>query len=1053
MTKRVCATAISLCLAALYTFFAVADAGDIRERDLVRGTRIHWDSGAFGRTPRTWPVEDPEISNCYGRIEGVIPVWIEGERYRGKTTRVFAWWGLPEGAAPDAKVPAIVLVHGGGGTAFARWVKIWNDRGYAAIAMDTCGKAPRGERDGGVHPSHDRPGPPGWDASVDQIDDPVKDQWTFHAVSAIARCHSFIRSRPEVDGSRTGITGISWGGYLTSIAMCVDRRFAFAAPVYGCGYYELNSVWTGMNADPLKFRKWVARWDPKNFLQDVHTSGGVRCPVLWCNGTNDRWYTLEMFRKSCNLVDPDVQLSLSLKLRMPHGHPPAGDPPEVTAYADHYLKGSARPPRVDSACVRDGRLRVSWSDFGDKVVRAELLSTSSSDAVLKDRLWTAVPVSGFDVGRKACEVPVPASAQMFFLNLVNGKGLVVSTRIFKREDYGLADNPCNPSADWMRGKLGIFMHYLPDRNRFPRIGEFNVKKVVSQLVDMKADYFVFTLGQNSGYFTSPNAAYDSITGYKAGERCSKRDIPSELIAALKPHGIRFMLYLPCQAPYCDAQAVERFGLPDPEKRRDHVVNSESVAKWASVIREWSLRYGKGVDGWWFDGGYQFIRVDDGVAAQYAAAVKAGNPDAVFSMNEGVRHPVRAWTRAADYVPGEIDEPFLEKCPTGRINGRQWHLLTFAGRGWGRFEPRYSDERWTAWLKAVTARGGAVSLDLGRGATDGVFSEAQVVQCRSVFSAVRKRTASDERRAGITAPVVVADAPVHDGLQLCIRCDGEVRCYGRDDSGKRVYLSSPDFGLSWNRRTVSDGDPGPVEVSAWIKWGAWGVKKDRPNAQARYALIGGPGALTSAKWDNKDDVEKYALKKLPATDVQVRASFELRGFTDRMVVVQDRAGSAVYISRDDAETWVRSDISSAFVSPAVFERVDGVFVALMCGDDGSPAVSRSFDRGKTWTEPSSDPAFTLKGAEPRFQRLSDNRLLLLLNDARIRNRYRAFLSVDDGRTWTACASFVLDGVSADHPPAPSDVSEMPDGRILVAVGPASKRKLVMFEPVVKGKDPL
>lgn len=32
----------------------------------------------------------------------------------------------------------MVLVHGGEGTAFAKWVRLWNERGYAAIAMDTC---------------------------------------------------------------------------------------------------------------------------------------------------------------------------------------------------------------------------------------------------------------------------------------------------------------------------------------------------------------------------------------------------------------------------------------------------------------------------------------------------------------------------------------------------------------------------------------------------------------------------------------------------------------------------------------------------------------------------------------------------------------------------------------------------------------------------------------------------------------------------------------------------------------------------------------------------
>ena len=68
----------------------------------------------------------------------VKALFFDGLPWKGKPTRVFAYYGIPSNEG-GGKVPAIVLVHGGGGTAFARWVKLWNDRGYAAIAMDTCG--------------------------------------------------------------------------------------------------------------------------------------------------------------------------------------------------------------------------------------------------------------------------------------------------------------------------------------------------------------------------------------------------------------------------------------------------------------------------------------------------------------------------------------------------------------------------------------------------------------------------------------------------------------------------------------------------------------------------------------------------------------------------------------------------------------------------------------------------------------------------------------------------------------------------------------------------
>ena len=43
--------------------------------------------------------------------------------------------------------------------------------------------------------------------------------------------HSLLRSWPRVDPERIGLTGISWGGYLTCIATGVDNRFKFAIPV------------------------------------------------------------------------------------------------------------------------------------------------------------------------------------------------------------------------------------------------------------------------------------------------------------------------------------------------------------------------------------------------------------------------------------------------------------------------------------------------------------------------------------------------------------------------------------------------------------------------------------------------------------------------------------------------------------------------------------------------------------------------------------------------------------------------------------------------------
>src|SRR5258706_7831320 len=73
-------------------------------------------------------------------------IFFDTKPYQGKLTKTFAYLGVPAHEAGQ-KLPAMVLIHGGGGTAFYRWGKVLNDRGYAAIAMDLCGCLPVREGD------------------------------------------------------------------------------------------------------------------------------------------------------------------------------------------------------------------------------------------------------------------------------------------------------------------------------------------------------------------------------------------------------------------------------------------------------------------------------------------------------------------------------------------------------------------------------------------------------------------------------------------------------------------------------------------------------------------------------------------------------------------------------------------------------------------------------------------------------------------------------------------------------------------------------------------
>lgn len=303
---------------------------------------------------------------------------------------------------------------------------------------------------------------------------------------------------------------------------------------------------------------------------------------------------------------------------------------------------------------------------------------------------------------------------------------------------GAAAAENNPDTDWFKAaRYGVFMHFLPnDQKGLALVDRFDVDALAAQLSEAGAGYLVITLGQNSGYFNAPNRTYDQIAGYAAGERCAMRDLPLALYEPLKAHGIRLMLYLPCQVPNRDAKAQAAFGLPAGP--RDQPIDIAFARQWARVIQEWSDHYGDKVSGWWFDGGYAHIQFNPEIARIYAAAVKHGNLHAIVTFNPGVK--IIRYTNAEDYTAGELNEPF-DSVPASRwLDGSQWHALTYLGASWSSRDVRYPADRWVEWVRRVVANEGVVTLDAGpnwntNAGPIGAISPVQMEQLNAIRAGV------------------------------------------------------------------------------------------------------------------------------------------------------------------------------------------------------------------------------------------------------------------------------------------------------------------------------
>jgi dienelactone hydrolase len=390
---------ISLCLLAFGQFLSAAEPFPLPKE-------TPWDLAALKKAPEfEW----------LSQKGGVHSMTYSGETYRGKPTRVFAYYASPKtlGKGGDDKVPGIVLVHGGGGAAFANWAELWAKRGYAAIAMDLAGK---GE---GRKPLANGGPDQGHEFKFGTIDDPVENQWSYHAVANVVRGHSLLRSLPEVDPKRTGLTGISWGGYLTCIVAGVDDRFKMAMPVYGCGFLRENSVWKASEfgkMTPAQSDKWHRLWDPSRYI------GSAKMPILFLNGTNDFAYPMDSYAKTCALVQGGKNYSIQIRMR--HGH--IFTFPEFYGFVDQHLRDGTPMPVVTRPNVKGGQLRTIVQSK-TKLISANLHYTTGPHPQNNSRAWKTVPLK-ID-GQKIHGTAPPKEATVWYIDVRDERKYLVSSEV------------------------------------------------------------------------------------------------------------------------------------------------------------------------------------------------------------------------------------------------------------------------------------------------------------------------------------------------------------------------------------------------------------------------------------------------------------------------------------------------------------------------------------------------------------------------------------------------------------------------------------------------
>ncbi len=263
---------------------------------------------------------------------------------------------------------------------------------------------------------------------------------------------------------------------------------------------------------------------------------------------------------------------------------------------------------------------------------------------------------------------------------------------------------------WLKkGQFGVSTHYFPRRpDEIARVANnIDVTALAARAADIGASWVLFTLQQENWLLMAPNQTFARIVG--SDQFMSRRDVPMELIGELKKRGIKPILYLNLRMD--PTRGVNRQlatamgGWPPTEQLIKNI---------SAVYREYAVRYGSDVAGWWIDGAgipeFGSSPSREGWFRTISDALRAGNPDAMIAFSPGLH--IGRYSQFSNYTAGESNDLVQLPADGGCIDGVQWHEWTYLGGWWGADGTRFADPQLCRYAVAVVSRGGSLTFDIG-----------------------------------------------------------------------------------------------------------------------------------------------------------------------------------------------------------------------------------------------------------------------------------------------------------------------------------------------------
>ncbi len=315
----------------------------------------------------------------------------------GEAQDVYAIIARPPG---EGNFPGLLWLHGGYGCAEASAAIRYAKAGYVVVAPDLPGIGDPKKCPNSVGPWTFRFAKLGFTVKPDPTAD-----GTFDAVVAALQAFDLLAAQPGVIKDRIGISGISMGGYTTTmISGLLGERVRAAYSKYGCGFYDRGSTWKKELEDlPDDQREaWLRNFDAGR------RASGIKAPYFNAAAASDHFFWPPAVNATLSAIPAGGNQAYA-----PANHRltdiPDGENLDLL-YLAYWLKGEGKPfPKVTvESCEpqSDGGKRVTFSVQTEVPVKTATLYVTAGGESWEKSAWE--PITAQPAGEYRFQAVIPA---------------------------------------------------------------------------------------------------------------------------------------------------------------------------------------------------------------------------------------------------------------------------------------------------------------------------------------------------------------------------------------------------------------------------------------------------------------------------------------------------------------------------------------------------------------------------------------------------------------------------------------------------------------------